>query len=617
MAIRCSLNCLRIHSHQVYFIKKGGHLSILPRFYLYGRIVAEWLVVMKKPVLSEMTLREKIGQMLAPHQWDMFGKIETCFDFKPADMDQVRANYAREQIGTFRGEQVGVYYTDPRHFKFDDSGTTDEGLLGYGKVKILPAPYKAYVEELGSYMKIPPLVAGDFANGANNVFEGMTRIVNATAIGAADSEELTFALGAAVAREMRCGGHNWRWCPVLDLANRNHTCCMRTFAVDDPERTVKLSKAYINGMQSEGVAACAKHFPSDGRLEDRDGHFTATSNTQSLEEWWSEQGKVYQEIFDAGVYSVMIGHTSFPAVDDTLVNGQYIPSTLSKKVLIDLLKGQMGFKGVVITDGIAMGGLFNLMPYEELIIALVNAGNDVILGSKMSSGELIEQAVLDGRIPMERIDDGCQRVLDMKEKLGMFEDGYYDLPYTAEDVVDETKRISDEIACRSMTLVRDRHNLLPVDKSKIKKVSIIASTHADGFMHQLNALKESFEKRGMEVSIQRRLKSTPELKTISDNSDLIIYAAYVAPHQPLGAMRLFGEEARTFFYAFNHGKEKSIGVSFGYPYVHYDTMENAPTFVNAYSPAPEAMESFVQGIFGEIEMLGKSPVLLIPRVSTR
>jgi len=572
---------------------------------------------MKKPLLSEMTLREKIGQMLAPHQWDMFGKVETAFDFKPADMDQVRANYEREQIGTFRGEQVGVYYTDPRHFKADDSGTTDEGLLGYGRVKIPIAPYKEYVEELGSYMKIPPLVAGDFATGVNNVFEGMTRIVNATAIGAADSEELTFALGAAIAREMRCGGHNWRWAPVLDIANRNNTCCMRTFSIDDIDRTIRLSNAYIKGMQSEGVAATAKHFPSEGRIEARDAHFTPTVNTDSMEQWWSEQGKVYQEVFDAGVYSVMVGHTAFPAMDDTMINGQYIPSTISKKVITDLLKGQMGFKGVVITDGIAMGALFNLMPYEQLIIELVNAGNDVILGSKMSSGDLIEQAVLDGRIPMERIDDGCQRVLDLKEKLGMFEEGYYDLPYTAEDVISETKRISDEIALRSITLVRDRLQILPVDKSKVKKVSIIASTHADAFMHQLEALKASFEKRGMEVYIQRRLKSIPELKTISDNSDLIIYAAYVAPHQPLGAMRLFNEEARTFFYAFNHGKEKSIGVSFGYPYVHYDTMEAAPAFVNAYSPSPEAMEAFVQAIFGEIEMLGNSPVLLTPRVSSR
>lgn len=574
---------------------------------------------MKKPMLSEMTLREKIGQMLAPHQWDVFGRVETDYDGSACDMEQVRARYEKEQFGTLRGEQVGVYYTDPRHsMEFPSEGETVEGdLFAYGRIRIPTAPYKKYLEELGSYMKIPPLVGGDFAAGGCNVFEDLSGIVNATAIGAADSEELTFALGAAVAREIRCGGHNWRWCPVVDIANRNNTCCMRTFAIDDVERTVRLSKAYMRGMQSEGVAACAKHFPSEGRVEARDAHFTSTTNPDSMEVWRAEQGKVYQEIFDAGVYSVMVGHTAFPAADDTMINGRYVPATISKKIITDLLKGEMGFKGVVITDGIGMAALFSLMPYEELIVALVNAGNDVILGSKLSSGDLIEQAVLDGRIPESRIDDACQRVLDMKEKLGMFEEGYYDLPYTSADVVPETKRINAEIARRSMTLVRDRHQLLPVKQETVKKVSIIISTHSDRFVTDLEALKAAFERRGIEVYMQRRLKNTPELKVISDDSDLIIYAAYVAPHAPAGGLRLFGDECRTYYHAFNHGKEKSIGVSFGYPYIHYDTMENADTFINAYNPSPEAMEAFAEAIFGEIEITGKSPVLLIPRANSR
>lgn len=572
---------------------------------------------MKKPLLSEMTLREKIGQLLAPHQWDMFGKSEASFDFMPADMEKVRANYEREQIGTFRGEQIGVYFTDPRHFKYDDSSTADEGLLGYGRIKMPSAPYKEYLEELGSYLKIPPLVAGDMTNGCNYVFEDLSAITCANSIGAADSEELTFALAAAVAREFRCCGHNWAFRPVVDFCNRNGTCCMRTFAIDDPERTLRLCKAYMRGLQSEGVAACAKHFPGKDRNDCRDGHFSPCTIGDSMEVWWSEQGKAFQEMIDAGVYTIMPGHQSFPAADDTMINGQYVPTTLSKKIITDLLKEKMGFKGVVITDGIGMANLFNLLPYEELIVGLVNAGNDVILGSKINSGDLIEQAVLDGRIPMERIDDGCQRVLDLKEKLGMFEDGYYNLPYKAEDVVAETRRISTEIARRSMTLIRDRRQLLPLDQKKIKKVSIIISTHTEAFTEQLQVLKESFERRGIEVYMQRRLKSALELKAISDDSDLIIYAAYIAQHSPPGALRLVGEECRTFYYAFNHGKEKSIGVSFGYPYIHYDTMENADTFINAYWPAPENIEAFVQAIFGEIPITGKSPVKIIPDANTR
>ena len=136
-------------------------------------------------------------------------------------------------------------------------------------------------------------------------------------------------------------------------------------------------------------------------------------------------------------------------------------------------------------------------------------------------------------------------------------------------------------------------------------------------MSSINNLKSALETRGIQVHLQRRLKNSAELKDISDDNDLIIYAAYVGMHAPAGGLRLFGEECQTFYHAFNHGKEKSIGVSFGYPYIHYDTMENAPTFINAYSASRESMEAFVQAIFGEIACAGKSPVLLMPKANSR
>ncbi len=573
---------------------------------------------MKKPLLSEMTLREKIGQMLAPHHWDVYGKVEADYDYSKADIEEVKARYAKDQYGTIRGEQVGVFYADPDNEKDIGKveGYVEGSLLANFSIKVDTKPYRKFLQKHNSYMKIPALVGGDCSIGCANVFNDLTWVVNAAAIGAADSEQLTYEFASAIGKEMRCSGHNWRWAPVVDLGNRNSYATLRTLAMDDPERTVRLAKAYIKGLQDVGVAATVKHFPSEGRTEARDAHFTSTINPDSLETWWSEQGRVYQELFDYGVYSVMVGHQSFPAVDSEMINGKYRPSTISKKVITDLLKGEMGFKGVVITDGIGMAGLFSLLPYEELIVELVNAGNDVILGSKINSSDLIEKAVLDGRIEESRIDDACQRVLDMKEKLGMFEDDYYNLPYESEDLVAQTKRVSAEIAKRAITLVRDRNGLLPLNKD-IKRVAIIISTHAEGFVTQVNALKEAFEKRGIEVYMQRRLKSGAELKNISDNCDLIIYAAYLQMHAPAGYPRFFGDECASFYHAFNHGKEKSIGVSFGYPYIHYDTMDNVDTFINAYNPQPETMEAFVEAILGEIEIVGKTPVLLEPRANSK
>ena len=564
---------------------------------------------MKKPLLSEMTLREKIGQMLLVYQWDIFDKVEVGYDFSKSDESKARAICEKEQFGVLYGEQVGIF--------FASEDTDDDHALNIAEnqqIKVQSGPYKKFIERQSKWLKIPPLVPADCERGPNNVFEDLSAVCNGAAIGAADSEELAYQLGACLGREFRCAGLNWRWYPVVDIGSRNSSATSRTLAMNDPERTVRLSKALIHGMQSEGVCATIKHFPGGDPHEGRDSHFTAVTLGLSMEEWWEVQGKIFQEMIDdPEVNTVMIDHESFPACDDTIINGKYIPSTISKKVITDLLKGKMGFDGVVITDGITMASLWSLMPYEELIVALVNAGNDVILGAKLPSGDLIEQAVLDGRIPESRIDDACQRILNLKEKIGLFNDDYNNIPYTSADVTPETRRVNMEIARRSMTLVRDRHQQLPLKKENIKKVGVVVSSHSDTFIDDLHVMKEEFEKRGIEVYMQRRLRNSAELKAISDDCDLIIYAAYVTGHMPKGGLRLFGDECETYYHAFNHGKEKSIGVSFGYPYIHYDIMENADTFINAYNKSPEAQKAFVEAILGEIEIVGKSPVDLVPR----
>ena len=141
---------------------------------------------------------------------------------------------------------------------------------------------------------------------------------------------------------------------------------------------------------------------------------------------------------------------------------------------------------------------------------------------------------------------------------------------------------------------------------------VVCSTHDDGFFDRLECMEKALEARGMNVTMQRRLTSLEELKKISEENDLIIYAAYIAPHKPMGAMFFFEEECATFGVAFSSGKEKSIGVSMGYPYIYYDFMGNSPICINAYTDTENVMEAFVAAIFGEIPMEGKSPVDLNP-----
>lgn len=335
--------------------------------------------------------------------------------------------------------------------------------------------------------------------------------------------------------------------------------------------------------------------------------------TSTMEEWWEEQGKIFQGVIDGGVYSVMVGHEGFPACDDSKLKGKHRPSTVSKKVVTDLLKGEMGFKGVVITDDIIMTAHTSCYDsYDELIIDLANAGNDVILGVYPGAGDIIEKAVKEGVISESRIDDACQRVLDMKEKVGLFNGDHFEPPYKAADVTPHTRDVNKKIAEKAITLLYDNQGILPVDQKKIKNVTIICSTHADNFFKDLDCMKALLEERGMNVRLQRRLSSYDEMEEIDATSDLIIYAAYVGSHAPKGGLTFFGEECGTFHYAFNRGMEKSIAVSMGYPYLHHGIMAGAETFINTYGSSPELIEAFIKCIFGEIPFEGVSPVKIVP-----
>ncbi len=554
---------------------------------------------MKKPLVSELTLKEKIGQMLLAYQWDINRKSEI-------DPEILRTQEEREAI--LKDKCYGSLWAQTGNGSRGRDTDMNEDSHG-GKDG--SAEFGEWLQWESDCYKIPALTCLDAEReGAGPLFYDLTTTCSPITIGATNDEKLSYELGAAIARELRCAGVNWRWTPVVDVSSRFSNGCsmLRSFAQGDPDKQARLALAHAKGMQDEGVAATAKHFPGGDTIEYRDSHFCTTKINTTKEQWWEEQGKIFQHLIDGGVYSIMISHKAFPAVDNSMVNGRYRPCTVSKKVITDLLKNEMGFDGVVITDGIVMAALFSLFDYETLMIELVNAGNDVILGVRPDAGDIIEKAVLDGRIEESRIDDAARRILDMKEKLGMFEEGYRLVKSTSDVEAPKTREVNMEIARRGVTLVRDRENLLPLKRDNIKNVTIIASAHIDNILDVLEPLKKEFEDRGASVHMQRRLNNNEELEALSAKSDLIIYAAYVAGHQPMGGPFLFGEECRTYLHAFTSGKEKSIGVSFGYPYIHYDIMENADTFVNAYGKSPELMKAFVEGIYGEIEFRGESPV---------
>ena len=534
----------------------------------------------KKPDLSQLTLREKIGQTAVMQiSWFINRK-----DLKEYLKDNPMGNVWHN----------GNFCMNTANLSNIVGGTLQDSEY-----------YRNWALGLRDYLRIPPILGLDPVKKgfATNVVD----IVNAPSVGATNSEELAYRFGQIQAKAAKGVGANHCWSTMVDMPSRFFSVAIMRAMSDKPDTLCKLAKAMIKGTQDEGALSTAKHFPGCDPYEYRDGHFAPMTINISLEEWKKTQGAVFQEMIDAGVDSIMSSHTAFPAVDNRKSGASVRPATISYNVITKLLKEEMGFKGAVITDSIDMGSLIAAFPdVSDLYVELLNAGNDMLLNVKSYDYiDIIEKAVKDGRISESRIDDACERVLNMKEKIGLFGEPepviYNDK--LLEEIADFNKTVSE----RAITLECDIENRLPLDKSKIKNVAIICSTHKDSGFTALESMKESFEKRGMNVHLQRRISSYEERDRIDAENDLIIYAGYLAPHAPMGASSFYDKECETFYYAFTRGEEKSIGVSLGSVYVYYDFYTNAKTFVHAYSLAPEAMEAFVKAIFGEIPFRGIMP----------
>ena len=561
---------------------------------------------MKKPLLSELPLREKIGQMLMPHQTDVYlqdaGDVTDVF-CEREDLTALRTEQARDAY--LKRENFGAFRVDKTEM-FAALGAKEKG-------KINAAKYKDFLAKQNAACPLPALMAGDFSfTGLGSLFSDLTTLPSPLALGAANETELAYALGASLAKEMRLVGANWLFGPDVRIAHQFGTATMTAFAPHDVDRLVRLAGAYVKGVEENGVAVAVKHFPGGDRYDYRDPDISPTVISSDMNEWWREQGRILKEMIDGGVSSVMVNHTAFPAADDTVFEGHYIPASVSKKIVTDLLKGELGFAGVAVTDAIASPTLITCFSSPaELLIALVNAGNDMISGAFPGAGDILERAVLDGVISEARIDDAVSRILAMKEKLGLF--GENDAPaLDVCEVTAETRRVSKQIATRAITLVRDTQGLLPVTPERIKTATIVYFTHTDELLPGMAHMKAEIEKRGIRVKLQHRVDEPQDMERVDMESDLILYVVYVVPNFPKGHPGLYGAECAGAQFTFSQGQTKSIGISMGYPYIHYDLFGNAETFINAYGCSDELIDACVEVIFGEREAVGNSPVKLEP-----
>ncbi|MBQ8431493.1 MAG: glycoside hydrolase family 3 protein [Clostridia bacterium] len=478
---------------------------------------------------------------------------------------------------------------------------------------------RGYVKELAEKCEIPPLITSDFENGCGSMVKALTPLPFMMGLGATDNAETAYNYGKVTALEARTIGANWTFSPVSDLnRNRRNPLVNNRGMTDDTELAVKMIPQIIKGMQDHELSACAKHFPGDG-MDYRDQHITTTYNDCEMDDWRATYGRVFAECIATGVDSIMAGHIGLPDYPQKLSErfDMPLPATLSKELITDLLKGEMGFEGIVVTDAIGMGGFAGWYPTQEITeIESFKAGCDMMLWPSDSYADNLEKAILSGEVPMERLDDAVTRILRVKEKRGLFEEGRELFRELSEEEKQFIKDFQQKCAEQSITLLRNDIGHLPLDPQKTPRIGIIAVAEYAPALAEARLLKEEFEKRGftVEYTEEGRAPTEERLRFYREN-DLVLYATFSRAFRPIGFLDYTDGRASRISRALlpPYAVEKLMVVSFGSPYFGDQYFEKVQTYVNAYSMLACSVKAFVRAACGEIEFQGKSPVKLFDR----
>lgn len=287
--------------------------------------------------------------------------------------------------------------------------------------------------------------------------------------GACDDPDLIEKAHIATAERCRSLGIHWSFAPIVDInMNMNNPESNVRSVSDKAEQVAKITTAAVRSLQSAGlmIAGC-KHFPGEG-VDDRNSHMTVSYNSLPFDEWMDTFGYVYKEVFKEGAASVMVGHIALPPYDEPI--NDWIgcpPCTFSRKLMTDLLKGELGFDGCIVSDAMTMAGSSVVVSLDKVAIEFIKAGGDIVLFPKINDFEYIKNAVLSGEIPMERIDDAVLRVIKLKDRARLFEDEEEVLKRIEHkyDLADIAKQIEE----KSITLIRNFGKVVPFEgKSPIE-----------------------------------------------------------------------------------------------------------------------------------------------------
>jgi len=458
--------------------------------------------------------------------------------------------------------------------------------------------------------KVPLMIAIDGEWGLSMRLDSSMKYPWQMTLGAIEDDSLIYEMGEDVGAQLRRLGVHVNFAPVVDINNnpKNPVINARSFG-ESKRRVARKGIAYMKGMQSQKVLATAKHFPGHGDT-DSDSHHTLPMIKHNKTRIDSLELYPFKALIKEGVGAMMTAHLYLPAY----TKNDKVASSLSKSVVDTLLRQELGFDGLVFTDGLNMGGVANYQRSAQVDLQAIMAGNDVLLLSKdIEAGvKAIKEAIENGELSQKRIDQSVIRILKAKEWMGLHKESAVDLKDLMSELNDEKyKKLEADLVRSSLTVLKNKDAVLPI-KDLNEKIAVLSLAKKGvcyrPFQKSLNLYTkvDTFHYSSLPVSKQK------DLMDQLMKYDKVIVGVHLSNKSPWVSSKI-DNEFKNFLNILRLKKEVIVDL-FGNAYAlnNFIAAANAKGLIVSYQNSALAQSLSAQMIFGAFSAKGKIPVSLSP-----
>ncbi|HMD44501.1 MAG TPA: glycoside hydrolase family 3 N-terminal domain-containing protein [Candidatus Acidoferrum sp.] len=479
-----------------------------------------------------------------------------------------------------------------------------------GIVKSQAYPTAVLANQLQSKSKLPLLIGADFERGTAMRLEEGTSFPTAMALAAAGNPKDAYTMGKVTALEARAAGVHWIYAPVADVNNNpgNPIINTRSFG-EDPAKVAEYVAEFVRGAQENGGLATAKHFPGHGDTS-ADSHIDLPVIKADRDRLDHMEFVPFRAAIDAGVGSIMTGHLNVPALEPD----PNTPGTLSHNILTGVLRRELGFQGLVVTDAMDMGGITVRYAPGDAAVRAFLAGADALLMPPVPDAayDALLAAVNSGQISGERLDDSVGRILQAKARLGLNDNRLVDVNALNEKFgLGSWQAEAQQISDRGITLLRDIPHRLPLDATKPTR-ALLVCLYADPEPYPGEDLERELRPRFDSLSTLRadtKFAKADTLKLPSpDAYDVVILALFVRVSDRKGDVDVPTDQIPLIEQIYKSGKPV-ITAALGSPYL-IERFPQAETWIAAFGISDVAQISIARALFGQIPIQGHLPVTI-------